>query len=193
MRPSSAGSASNTIRAEERVTRVVGWALGLVLTFSTAALAQKVTKVPSGDKIVVSGIGEIRLAGIRSTDESAFSLGPQNGPPPTPPRRDPGTPPTPAVSAGIKLKPERPSRKFLEELVLGKVVRVENDPLATGDDERRAYVFLPDGALVNAEMLKQGKARVDLSHPFAHEEEFKRLESEARSAGLGIWAGVGPR
>jgi micrococcal nuclease len=90
------------------------------------------------------------------------------------------------VSGGINLKPERPSRTFLNELVLGKTVRVEYDALHTAG-ERRAYVFLQDGTLVNAEMLRQGQARVDLSRPFAHEQEFKRLEAQARAAGMGIW------
>jgi endonuclease YncB( thermonuclease family) len=44
--------------------------------------------------------------------------------------------------------------------------------------------------MLNAEMLKNGKAKVDRSHTFAHQEEFIRLEEEARGAGLGVWAGV---
>ena len=50
-----------------------------------------------------------------------------------------------------------------------------------------AYLFLQDGMLVNAEMLRMGKARVDLSRSFAHQAEFTRLEDEARTGGLGIW------
>jgi endonuclease YncB( thermonuclease family) len=48
-------------------------------------------------------------------------------------------------------------------------------------------LFLEDGMLINAEMLRTGHARVDLSRPFAHEAEFKRLEEQARRAELGIW------
>ena len=43
--------------------------------------------------------------------------------------------------------------------------------------------------MLNAEMLKNGKAKVDRSHTFAHQDEFTRLEEEARGAGLGVWAG----
>jgi endonuclease YncB( thermonuclease family) len=50
------------------------------------------------------------------------------------------------------------------------------------------YVFLENGTLVNAEMLRQGAARGDFSREFAHEQEFKRIEAEAHEAGTGVWA-----
>ena len=65
-------------------------------------------------------------------------------------------------------------------------MRVEYDPLV-GSSERKAYVFLEDGTLLNAAMLKAGRARLDLSRQFVREQEFKRLEEEARSASIGIW------
>jgi endonuclease YncB( thermonuclease family) len=48
-------------------------------------------------------------------------------------------------------------------------------------------VFLADGTLLNAEMLKAGRARIDLTRQFVREEEFKRLEADAKSASVGIW------
>jgi endonuclease YncB( thermonuclease family) len=48
-------------------------------------------------------------------------------------------------------------------------------------------LFLEDGTLLNAEMLKAGRARVDVTRQFVREQEFKRLEEEARSAAVGIW------
>ena len=71
--------------------------------------------------------------------------------------------------------------------MLGKNVRLQYDTLAGATDVPCAYVFLQDGMLVNAEMLRMGEARVDLSRLFAHQVEFTRLEDEARTAGLGIW------
>ena len=64
---------------------------------------------------------------------------------------------------------------------------LQYDPHGDEKDTSRAYVFLPDGTLVNAEMLRKGLARVDASRPFAHQEEFERLEKEAQASGLGIW------
>src|SRR5262249_47275573 len=159
----------------------------LIAILPAGALAQTVTNVPSGDTVGSSGCGTIGLLGISSTDEPATRVG-QGTVPPAQPRTDATTPPTPAVSGAISFKRERPSRQFLRQLVLGRNVRLQYDTLAGDTSVRRAYVFLQDGTLVNAEMLRTGKARVDLSRPFAHQAEFTRLENEARTAGVGIWA-----
>jgi micrococcal nuclease len=169
------------------VSQILGVTALVTAALPIAVLAQTVTKVPSGDAVVVSGVGKIRLLGIRSADEPATRFG-QGTVPPAQPRRDARTAPTPAISGAISLKREPPSRTFLQQLVLGRVVRLQYDTLAGATDAPRAYVFLQDGTLVNAEMLRTGKARLDISRPFAHQEEFKRLEDEARTAALGIWA-----
>ena len=158
----------------------------LVIAFlPSAAWAQRVTKVPDGDTLVVDGVGRVHLLGIRSADEPALRLGP-SGPPPQP-RQDPSTPAPAAVSARLSLARDRPSRDFLRKLALGKTVRIEYDPLAGSDTDRGAYLFLEDGTLLNAEMLKAGRAWLDLTRQFVREKEFKRLEEEAQSASVGIW------
>ena len=149
-----------------------------------AAWAQRVTQVPDGNTLVVDGVGKVRLLGIQSADQPAVQVGPGGQLPP--PRRDP--PSTPAAASGhINLTRNRPSRDFLRKLALGTNVRIEYDPLVGSEGDRTAYVFLPDGTLLNAEMLKAGRARIDDSRQFAREEEFKRLEADAKSAALGIW------
>jgi micrococcal nuclease len=163
------------------------------LTFATVAAAQVVTKVASGDTVIIGGVGKVRLLGIRSIDESAFKVGRGSVPPQPPARSGPdptGQSPPQAASAGIKFKPSKPGRTFLQELVLGKNVRLQYDPIGDENDRSRAYVFLPDGTLVNAEMIRNGKARVDTSRPFAHEAEFQRLEKEAQASGVGIWTSI---
>ena len=168
------------------ISRILAGAALVIAILPAGALAQTVTKVPSGDTVVISGVGKVRLLGIRSGDEPATRFG--NGTvPPAQPRTDASTPPTPAISGAVSLKRERPSRTFLRQLVLGKNVRLQYDTLAGATGVPCAYVFLQDGVLVNAEMLRMGKARIDLSRPFAHQVEFTRLEDEARTAGLGIW------
>ena len=150
-----------------------------------AAWAQRVTKVPDGDTLVVDGVGKVHLLGIKSADEPALHLGP-SGPPPQP-RQDPSTPAPTAVSGRIGLTRARPSRDFLRTLALGKTVRIEYDSLAGSQNDRGAYLFLEDGTLLNAEMLKAGRARLDLTRLFVRENDFKRLEEEARSSSVGIW------
>ena len=148
-----------------------------------AAWAQRVTQVPDGNTLVVDGVGRVHLLGIQAADGRAMGVGP-SGPPPQP-RREPPT--TPAVSGHINLSRARPSRDYLRKLALGRTVRIEYDPLVGSQSDRGAYVFLDDGTLLNAEMLKAGRARINLDRQFVREEEFKRLEKEAQSAAIGIW------
>jgi len=151
----------------------------------TAAWAQKVTNVTDGNTLVVEGVGNVRLLGIRNTDPSALQMGP-HGPPPQP-RNGPDTPPPTAVGGRIALGRERPSRDLLRKLALGKTVRIEYDPSAGSSGPRTAYLYLEDGTMLNTEMLKAGQARIDLSRGFAREKEFRAIEEQARSAGVGIW------
>ena len=162
-------------------------AIGLTLMLAVPAAAQQVTKIDSGDTIVVDGVGKVRLIGIRSVDESPLGVAPNQQPSA---RRDPPGPtslPPTAVGGAVKLKPNRPSKDFLTSLLLGQTVKLQRDPLI-GEKGKLAYVFLENGTLVNAEMLRRGAARGDFSHEFAHELEFKRIEAEAHDAGTGLWA-----
>jgi endonuclease YncB( thermonuclease family) len=165
---------------------VVRIAIAVVIIASAPATAraQRVTKVPDGDTLVVAGVGEVHLLGIQSADQPLVQLGPGGSLPST--RRNPPSTP-PAASGHINLTRARPSRDFLRKLALGRTVRIEYDPLVGSEGDRGAYVFLSDGTLLNAEMLKAGRARIDLTRQFVREEEFKGLEADARSASLGIW------
>src|SRR5262245_46064064 len=103
------------------------------------------------------------------------------------PLQDARTPPPMAVGGHLSLKPDRTSQDWLRKLALGKTVRVEYDPLVGSSNDRGAYVFLEDGTLLNAEMLKAGRARLDNTRQFVREQEFVVLQEQARSGSLGIW------
>jgi len=150
-----------------------------------AARAQRVTKVTDGDTLVVDGVGKVHLLGVRGADQPALQMG-SSTPPPQPPR-DPGTSTPAAASGRLNLSRDRPSRDLLRKLALGKTVHIEYDPLVGSSSDRVAYLFLEDGTLLNAAMLKAGRARVDLSRQFVREKEFQRLEEEAHAASVGIW------
>jgi micrococcal nuclease len=85
--------------------------------------------------------------------------------------------------------------EFTRHMVEGKRVRLELDPAnaATGhkDNTRQrrtlAYVFLDDGTLLNAEIIKEGYGLALMRVPFSRMEEFRRLEREAREQGRGLW------
>jgi micrococcal nuclease len=93
--------------------------------------------------------------------------------------------------------PEKPveffgpeSSEFTKRQLDGKKVRLEFESSTQYDDYDRllAYVFLLDGTLFNAELIKQGYARVIAPSPFHRYEEFRSYEREARVKELGLWA-----
>ena len=123
---------------EVDVIRKLAAAGVVLLTFATFASAQVVEKVMSGDTVVIEGIGKVRLLGVRSTDESAFGFGRKTVPPQPPARSGPETPPPQAARAAIKFKPNKPGRTYLQQLVLGKNVRVQIYPYGDEKDTLRA-------------------------------------------------------
>jgi micrococcal nuclease len=85
---------------------------------------------------------------------------------------------------------------FTRRLVEGKRVRLEFDPAnaprahkdSTQQRRTLAYVFLKDGTLLNAEIIKQGYGVAYTRFPFARLDEFRRFEREAREQRRGLWA-----
>ncbi|MBU1032911.1 MAG: thermonuclease family protein [Patescibacteria group bacterium] len=82
--------------------------------------------------------------------------------------------------------------KVLEDLLLGKRIRLESDPQA---DERDKYdrllrnVYLEDGTDVNATMVQNGYAHAYLSFPQNSDRktELRRLEQDAKINERGLW------
>jgi endonuclease YncB( thermonuclease family) len=172
------------------MTRVVAWVAVLVLGCGAQAAAQKVTAIAGVDVIEVDGIGKVRLAGIAPPDR-LVQLGPTAEP--SPPSTRPESPPPAIVGGRINLAPNRSARDFLRGLVLGKtvVLKYEEAGQAPGTPPR-AYVFLGDGQSVNEELLRQGRARVDDSLPFARLDDYRQLERAARAGRRGVWAETAP-
>lgn len=54
-----------------------------------------------------------------------------------------------------------------------------------------AYVYLEDGTLINAEIIRQGYGNAYTKYPFSHMEEFRQYEKEAREYRRGLWADDG--
>ena len=87
----------------------------------------------------------------------------------------------------------REASAFTRRVVEEKPVRLEFDQAnaARGHKDRYgrtlAYVFLEDGTLLNAEIIKQGYGHAYTQFPFSRMEEFRRLEREAREEQRGLW------
>lgn len=77
----------------------------------------------------------------------------------------------------------------------GKRVRLEFDPAnAHGGHKDRtqqkrtlAYVFLENGLMLNAEIIRQGYGFADTRFPFSRMDEFRELERKAREQRRGLW------
>lgn len=49
------------------------------------------------------------------------------------------------------------------------------------------YVYLPNGELVNAELVRDGYAFAYVVFPFSKIDQFKALQSQAKAANVGLW------
>ena len=122
-----------------------------------------VTRVIDGDTIVVESVGTVRLIGVD-----------------TPETVDPREP------VGC-FGPE--ASAFTRAMATGKMVRLDYDVDRFDRFERTlAYIYLPDGSFLNAELVRQGYGRAYTFFPFRYLDDFRALERDARDAGRGLWS-----
>lgn len=135
----------------------------------------RVTWVNDGDTIQVQGIGTIRLIGVdcpekEPTDRDWKYL-----------RHGCSNQDHLRLSAASTLK-------RVIHLCKGKQVKIQ-----VGGDKRDrygrtlAYVWLPDGRMLNQLLLEEGRAMVYRRFDFNHKKEFIRLEATAKRSRAGIW------
>lgn len=91
----------------------------------------------------------------------------------------------------------RPAAPFAEEakaraaaLAEGITVRLILEPGRVRDryDRLLAFVELPDGTLLNEQLLLEGLAEADDRWPHQYVERFELLEEQAQKSGAGMWA-----
>jgi len=135
-----------------------------------------VTKVFDGDTVELAGKYKVRLIGI-DTPECWF------GPKLERDARRTGK------SHQIIMAMGKRAKDAAQDLAGGKRVRLEFDIEKKDKYDRiLAYVFLPDGRMMNAELLKMGYAKVYIFSPnVKYAKEFRKLEKEAKSKGKGFW------
>lgn len=84
---------------------------------------------------------------------------------------------------------------FTRNLIGGDPVRLEADPESDNRDRYSRllrYVYLPDGRLVQAEIIREGFGFAYTSFPFSLKEEFKLLQADARDNNRGLWGSCEP-
>ncbi len=143
-------------------------ALGLLTGCETKAPAPPrealVAQVIDGDTLVLAGSGQrVRLLGID------------------------------APEMGKAGKPQEfmahESKAFLAEMTRGKRLRLEYDQVRYDHYGRLlAYLFLPPGVMVNAELVRRGLAHVYCLPPnFRYREALLAAQQEALEARRGVW------
>lgn len=84
---------------------------------------------------------------------------------------------------------------FTKRLIGQQPVRLEADPTNTNRDRYNRllrYVYLENGMLVNAQIIKQGYGFAYTSFPFTKLEEFKGYQQQAQTQKLGLWGSCQP-
>ncbi len=80
---------------------------------------------------------------------------------------------------------------FTKNLIGNSSVRLQADPLGTNRDRYGRllrYVYLPDGRMVEEQLLSGGYAFAYTQFPFQKAEAFTRLEKTASAAKKGLWS-----
>lgn len=80
---------------------------------------------------------------------------------------------------------------FTKQLIGTQPIRLEADPLSSNRDRYGRllrYVYLPDGTLIQAEIIKEGYGFAYVSFPFNKSEEFSTYQREAREQNKGLWS-----
>ena len=129
---------------------------------AAAVQVQLVERVVDGDTIIVEGVGRVRLIGV-------------------------DTPETVHPNRPVEFYGKEASA-FTKRLLVGKPVRLEYDRERTDRYGRTlAYVYLSDGTLVNAKIIRRGYGHAYTRCPFRHMEAFRQFEREARDNRRGLW------
>ena len=85
--------------------------------------------------------------------------------------------------------------QFTKDLIGNNPVRLGADDLSTNRDRYDRllrYVYVPDGRLVNLEIIKNGYGFAYTSFPFTKSDEFKSAETAARETEAGLWNNCNP-
>lgn len=87
----------------------------------------------------------------------------------------------------------RLSTEYVKSFVEGKKVYLEKE--RGGSDKDRygrllRYVYLEDGTLVNAKIIREGYAYVYEKYPFSKQDEFRQYYREARENNRGLWGNI---
>ncbi|MGK2907619.1 MAG: thermonuclease family protein [Desulfuromonadales bacterium] len=134
-----------------------------------------VTWIYDGDTLGIDKVGKVRLIGIDAPER-------ENSP------RDQYLVEK-GVSAARQRQVYQAAKQFNIRHVKGQRVSLTlGIPPRDRHDRLLAYVYLPDGRLLNRVLVEQGLAVVYRRFSFRLKEEFLAAEDKARQSEVGLWA-----
>jgi micrococcal nuclease len=135
-----------------------------------------VTWVHDGDTVEIEKLGRVRLIGIDTPEREASP-------------RDAFLE-RQGVSAMRQREIYRQAKAFNISYVKGQTVVLTFDhPPRDRYGRLLAYVYLPDGRLLNRILLERGLAVVYRKFTFRMKPDFLAAEEQAKQAGVGLWDG----
>ena len=150
----------------------------ILLLFSSASaetLSGKVSWIYDGDTIKVDGVGKVRLIGIDTPEKKDSSRDDYYF------RHD-------KIPSPVLRKIANQAFLFNKEQVKNRKVKLTfAKEKADSHGRTLAYVFLPDGRMLNQLLIEKGLASVYRRFNFEHKEDFLRAEQSARNQNLGLW------
>ncbi len=147
------------------------WLVGAV---HAELLSGKVERVYDGDTVRLAGIGKVRLLGIDTPEREASARDrfyEKRG-----------------ISSRRLRQVAAAARQFTKQACAGKTVRLSFDQERRDDYGRLlAYLYLPDGRLLNRLLLEEGYAAVYRRADFRLKDDFFAVEALAMKKKKGLW------
>jgi len=156
-----------------------GFILTLLLLFLVSAghaetFSGTVTRIFDGDTVEIETLGKLRLLGIDTPEREDSNRDKFYQRWHIPPRR------LRAI--------HRQARQFNQQALKGKKVTIEYDKGNRDPYDRLlAYLYLPDGRMLNRLLIEMGLATVFRRYDFSRRREFLQTEKEAREKRIGLW------
>ena len=173
--------------------RRTGWALIVAAVLTALVLADRAGlfgRVPAAD---VEKYHNKSFLIVRVVDGDTLDVNCPDGPYPHTRIRLWG------VDTPETVKPDTPvehfgpqATQFTKDAALDQTVTLELDRRQTRDKYGRllAYVFLPDGRMLNRLLVQEGYGYADPRYDHRYKEEFHRLQRRAMRERLGLWKDI---
>jgi len=142
---------------------ILGCGLILLAAFVLAYEQVVVKRVIDGDTVELKDGRSVRLIGVDAPERTACG--------------------------GLLSSLAEEATTYLEGKCLGQSVRLEYDQDTIDTYGRTlAYLYLDDGTLINAEIIRNGYGYADSLHEYEKRAEFSEIETTARQSQLGLWS-----